>query len=238
MLVCEPELVISYFSQNIVERSTSSFIFILGVSEKNEVKTNTSLLGKSSLWISVCRITLNNLPSNQNYRIQIPQNPMKTLVFSHSHLPSRFCFFFNPNNPISARKTVTISYEGNQWRYVSISSLPSIQPLIKFHHFFFSTSLCFILCSSWPGVTSRSLFPLKFFCLFCCGNCLLIGLPGFKLPSVLIIHNDAQVVSFRNHFDRIIHLLNASFLPLLSLTYKLPEARVLSHLMPVIVPGI
>lgn len=49
MLVCELELVISYFSQNIVERSTSSFIFILGVSEKNEVKTNTSLLGKSSL---------------------------------------------------------------------------------------------------------------------------------------------------------------------------------------------
>ena len=49
MLVCESELVISYFSPNIVERSTSSFIFILGVSEKNEVKTNTSLLVKSSL---------------------------------------------------------------------------------------------------------------------------------------------------------------------------------------------
>lgn len=99
MLVCESELVISYFSQNIAERSTSSFIFILGVSEKNEVKTNTSLLGKSSLWISVCRITLNNLPSNQNYHIQIPKNPMKTLVFSHSHLPSRFCFFLIPKIP-------------------------------------------------------------------------------------------------------------------------------------------
>lgn len=49
MLVCESELVISYFSQTIVERSTSSFIFILEVSEKNEVKTNTALLGKSLL---------------------------------------------------------------------------------------------------------------------------------------------------------------------------------------------
>lgn len=237
MLVCESELVISYFSQNTVERSTSSFIFILGVSEKNEVKTNTALLGKSLLWISVCRITLNNLPSNQNYRIQIPKNPMKTLVFSHSHLPSRFCFFLSQQSHIFKENC-----DNFLWRKpmkICIYFFSSIYPTTyKIPSLSFSTSLCFILCSSWPGVTSRSLFPLKFFCLFCCGNCLLIDSPGFKLPSVLIIHNDAQAVSFRNHFDRIIHLLNASFLPLLSLTYKLPEARVLSHLMPVIVPGI
>ena len=162
MLLCESELAISYFSQKRIERSTSSFIFILGVSEKNEVKTNTSLLGKSSLWISVYRITLNNLPSNQNYHIQISKNPMKTLVFFHSHLPCRFCIFFYPSNPISARKTVIISYEGNQGRHVSISSLPSNQPLYKMPSLFFfpRTSLFYsLLFMTWSHI--QIIIPFK-----------------------------------------------------------------------------
>lgn len=137
MLVCDSELLMSYFSQNIVERSTSSLMFILRFSEKNEVKTNASLLGRSSPWISVYRIALNNPTSNQNHHIWISKNPMKTLVFPHNHLPNIFCFFY-PNNPISARKTVIIPMkEIKEDIYLFLLLLPSIQPLTKFHQCFF-----------------------------------------------------------------------------------------------------
>ena len=135
MLVCESELVISYFSPNIVERSTSSFIFILGVSEKNEVKTNTSLLVKSSLWISVCRMTLNNLPSNQNYHVQIPKNPMQTLVFFHSHLPIRFCFSLSQQSHIC--KENCDNFLRRKPVKICTYSFHLSNHFIKFHHFFF-----------------------------------------------------------------------------------------------------
>lgn len=143
MLVCESELVISYFSPNIVERSTSSFIFILGVSEKNEVKTNTSLLVKSSLWISVCRMTLNNLPSNQNYHVQIPKNPMQTLVFFHSHLPIRFCFSLSQQSHI-CKENCDNFLRRKPVKICTYFFFPSIQPLYKIPSlFFFNFSVLF-----------------------------------------------------------------------------------------------
>lgn len=165
MLVCDSELVMSYFSQNIVERSTSSLMFILRFSEKNEVKTNAPLLGRSSPWISVYRITLNNPTWNQNYHIWISKNPMKTLVFPHNHLPNIFCFLSQQSH--ICKENCDNPHERNQRRYLSLSSLTSIYPTTyKIPSMFFSTSFGFILCSSLHGVIPRSSLPLNFFCLF------------------------------------------------------------------------